>query len=208
MIGSGGNARSPLAAVIRSHHLDEVGRVRRRGFIVTDEAETVMALAAQLDDRRLEALVDNLLARGSSTVDEFARVVAANVGARGVAQLRPIVQYRLPDAYQPPTSELERLLYPILDDPRLPSYTRQVPMSYQQVDATVDAYINLWALIVEGDGRRWHTRRADMERDRLRDNEAVAHGRAVLRFTYEMLRDNPEQVIDTILRTGRTRQAS
>ena len=208
MIGSGGSARSPLASVIRSHHLDEVGRVRRRGFIVTDEAETVMALAAQLDDRRLEALADHLLARGSCTVDEIARVVAANVGARGVAQLRPIIHYRLPGAYQPPTSELERLLYPVLDDPRLPTYTRQMPMSYQQVDATVDAYISQWRLIVEGDGRRWHTRRADMARDRLRDNEAVAHGYVVLRFLYEVLRDNPEQVIDTILRTGRTRQAS
>jgi very-short-patch-repair endonuclease len=36
----------------------------------------------------------------------------------------------------------------------------------------------------------------------------VAHGYVVLRFLYEVLRDNPEQVIDTILRTGRTRQAS
>jgi very-short-patch-repair endonuclease len=208
VIGPSGSARSPLATVIRSHRFDDVGRVRKRGFIVTDETETVMALAAQLDDRRLEGLVDSLLARKSSTVDGLARVVAANVGARGVAQLRPIVAYRLPDAYQPPTSELERLLYPVLDDPRLPLYTRQLPMSYQQVEATVDAFISRWRLIVEGDGRRWHTRRTDMARDRLRDNEAVAHGYVVLRFTYEMLRDSPEQVIDTILRTGRARQAS
>jgi len=115
---------------------------------------------------------------------------------------------RQPDAYQPPTSELERLLYPVLDDPRLPPNTRQIPLAYQQVDATVDAYIHAWGLIVEGDGRRWHTRRADMARDRLRDNEAVAHGYVVLRFLYEELRDNPVQVIDTILRTGRTRRAS
>jgi len=47
-----------------------------------------------------------------------------------------------------------------------------------------------------------------MARDRLRDNEAVAHGYVVLRFLYEELRDNPVQVIDTILRTGRTRRAS
>ena len=81
-------------------------------------------------------------------------------------------------------------------------------MAYQRVDATVDAYVRTWRLIVEGDGRRWHTRKADHDRDRLRDNEAVAHGYVVLRFTYEMLRDSPESVIETILRTGHMRRAS
>lgn len=208
MIGPGGNARSTLARVIRSNRFDQVGRQRKRGFVVTDEAETAMTLAAELDRDQLEALVDSLLARKSCTVDQLRQVVDSNVGARGVARFRPIVAYRLPDAYQPPTSELERLLYPLLDDPRLPPYTRQMPMSYQEVDATVDGYIDLWRLIVEGDGRRWHTRRADMARDRIRDNEATADGYAVLRFTYEQLRDTPEKVIDTLLRTGQARQAS
>lgn len=208
MVGPDGNARSPLAKVIRSQRFNDVGRLRKSGFVVTDEAETVMSLAADLDGDRLEALVDSVLARRSCTTEELARVVGSNDGARGVARLRPIVEHRLPDAYQPPTTELERLLYRVLDDTRLPASTRQMPMSYQRVDATVDAYIDSWRLIVEGDGRRWHTRRADMARDRLRDNEATAHGFAVLRFIYEQLRDEPEKVIDTLLRTGHTRRAS
>lgn len=208
MIGSDGNARSPLARVIRSERFRDVGVVRRGGFIVTDEAETVMTLAAGMGADRLEALVDWLIARKSCTVEQLARVVDANAGARGVARLRPIVEYRVPDAYQPPTTELERLLYRILSDPRLPPHVRQMPMSYQRVDATVDAYIDDWRLIVEGDGRRWHTRQADYDRDRFRDNEAVAQGYAVLRFTYEMLRDRPDWVLDTLLRTGQARRAS
>jgi very-short-patch-repair endonuclease len=208
MIGPGGNARSPLAKVIRSDRFNEVAVVRRRGFRATDEAETVMSLAAELRRDRLEVVVDSLLARGSCSVEQLNRVVAANSGARGVARLRPIVATRLKDAYQPPASELERLLYGVLDDPRLPPYARQVPMGYETVDATVDAFIDVWRLIVEGDGRRWHTRKADMVRDRIRDNEALAHGLAVVRFTYEMLRDTPEQVIETLLRIGRVRRAS
>lgn len=208
MIGPGGNARSPIARVIRSDRFRDVGRVRKRGFVVTNEAETIMTLAPDLDHDRLEALVDYVMARKTCSVAQLASVVAVNDGARGVAKLRPIVEYRLPDAYQPPTSEVERLMYPILDDPRLPPYSRQVPMEYEEVDATVDAYIDVWRLIAEGDGRRWHTRRADMARDRIRDNEAVAHGLVVVRFTYEMLRDEPEKVIDTLLRAGRMRQAS
>ncbi len=208
MMGGDGNARSPLARVIRSHRFDEVRRTRIRGFVVTGEAETVMSLAVETDGERLEALVDSLLARKSCTAEQLAVTVNANAGARGIARLRPIVEYRLPTAYQPPTTELERLLYRLLDDPRLPIYTRQMPMTYRQVNATVDAYIGAWRLIVEGDGRRWHIRQADMERDRLRDNEAVAHGYAVLRFTYDALQIHVEQVIDTLLRTGRVRQAS
>lgn len=208
MVGPDGNARSPLAKVIRSHRFDAMERVRVRGFAVADEPETVMTIAAGTGSEPLEALVDSLLARKSCTIEQLARVVDASVGARGVARLRPIVEIRLPTAYQPPTTELERLLYRILDDPRLPTYTRQVPMAYQRLDATVDAYIGAWRLVVEGDGRRWHTRRADMERDRIRDNEAVAHGFAVLRFTYDLLRNHSEGVVDTLLRTGRVRQAS
>jgi very-short-patch-repair endonuclease len=77
------------------------------------------------------------------------------------------------------------------------------------VPGTVDAYIPLWRLITEADGRRWHTRQADFERDRTRDNLATSHGIGVLRFTYQMLVRQPEQCLSTILATGRTRsQAS
>jgi very-short-patch-repair endonuclease len=208
MIGLNGNARSPLARVIRSKRFETVGRIRRRGFISSNEAETVMSLARDLDEEAIESLVDALLARKSVSVSELIDVVGLSDDVPGVPKLRKVVEYRAPTAYQPPTSELERLLYRLLDDPRLPDHTRQMPMSYQKVDATVDAYIDLWRLIVEGDGRRWHTRRADMARDRLRDNEATAHGYAVLRFTYEQLRDEPGMCLDTLLRTGRVRQAS
>lgn len=208
MIGLTGHTRSPLARVIRSQRFEAVKRMRRRGFVVTDEAETVMTLARDLDEDRLEALVDLLLARKSVSVSELADVVDVSHGVPGVPKLRRIVEYRMPNAYQPPTSELERLLYRLLDDPSLPSYSRQIPMSYQQISATVDAYLAPWRLIVEGDGRRWHNRRADHDRDRLRDNEAIAHGYAVLRFSYEMLRERPERCLDTLRRTGLVRVAS
>ena len=199
------NARSPLADVIRSKRFLEVGRVRRLGFEATDEVETILTLARHLSADRLEGLVDWALARKTCSVVDLSRVVASSDGVPGVARLRPIVAHRLPDAYQPPTSELECLLYRLLDDPLLPAHTRQMPMRYQRVDATVDAYLPSWRLTVEGDGRRWHTRRADMERDRLRDKGATAHGFAVLRFTYEMLRDARHSCLDTLLRTGRAR---
>lgn len=208
MIDRKENAVCPLARVIRSSRFESIGRVRKRGFVVTNEVETVMTLAKDLSKAQLATTVDWLLARRSCSIDEFAQVVAMSDGVPGVARLRPIVGHRLPDAYQPPTSELERFMYPILDDPRVPQYTRQMPISYMCLDATVDAYIPLWRLIVEGDGRRWHTREADFERDRARDNESLAHGIAVLRFTYQMLRDRPDDCLRTLLRAGQTRMSA
>ena len=80
-----------------------------------------------------------------------------------------------------------------------------MPFAFQHVDATVDLYSAAWRLIVEADGRRWHTRKADQERDNLRDNEAVTHGYAVLRFTWPMLTRSADRCLDTLLRTGRVR---
>jgi very-short-patch-repair endonuclease len=208
MVGADDNARSPLARVIRSKRFESLSTVRRRGFVITNEAETILTLSRELNSDRLEGLVDWVLARQGCTVRELFEVVEMSPGLPGVGKLRPIVEYRLPEAYQPPTTTLERLLFRILDDPRLPSYTRQMPIRFERVTATVDAYLPAWRLIVEGDGRRWHNRRADHERDRLRDNEATAHGYAVLRFTYEMLRDRPSECLDTVIRTGWVRRAS
>jgi very-short-patch-repair endonuclease len=100
------------------------------------------------------------------------------------------------------------MLYRFLDDPVLPQSTRQLPMKYPQVAATVDSYIPVWRLIVEGDGRRWHTRKADFERDRRRDNAAAAAGLVVIRFSYQMLKYHRDQCLQTLLEAGRWRQSA
>lgn len=207
MVGPTGNARSALATVIRTKYFDRIERVRIRGFETTGEADTIVTLARDHDARSLERIVDEVLVRKSCSLAHLAEVVDNRPRSRGISQLIPIVNERRTDAYQPPTSELERLLYPLVDHPLVPPATRQLPYNFQQVNATVDLYIALWRLIVEGDGRRWHTRQEDMERDRLRDNEATAHGLAVLRFTWTMLTESPERCLDTLLRTGRVRSA-
>jgi hypothetical protein len=208
MVGLEGNARCPLASVIRSKYFEEVERTRIRGFETTGEADTIVTLARDHDEETLERLVDDVLARGSCSVEQLASTVDARPGFRGIGKLRPIIDERRPDAYQPPTSELERLLYRLVDHPLIPPSTRQLPFKFRTVNATVDLYIVAWRLIIEGDGRRWHTREADMERDRLRDNEATAHGYAVLRFTWRLLTQTPETCLETILRTGEVRSVS
>ncbi len=52
--------------------------------------------------------------------------------------------------------------------------------------------------IVEGDGRSWHARVADFERDRARDHEAQRIGIEVSRFTMDQIR-TPGYVVGLLL---------
>jgi very-short-patch-repair endonuclease len=109
------------------------------------------------------------------------------------------------DSYQPPTSALEKHLYSMLERPQVPAFERQVPFAFDEVAAIVDAYIPEWSTIVEADGRRWHTRLEDFERDRQRDNAALAAGLVVVRFSYRMLRDQPDDCVATLVGVGEHR---
>jgi very-short-patch-repair endonuclease len=67
----------------------------------------------------------------------------------------------------------------------------------------VDALIPDWRLVLEADGRRYHQRIEDFERDRWRDAEAAVHGLHVMRFTHRRLRDDRAGITDQIVRYGR-----
>lgn len=200
-----GNARSPLARVIRSRHFADVATARVGAFVATTPAETIVTLASTVGPQTLEALVDECLASRSLDAEALMFTLERRSGQKGIPLLRRLTEERLPDAYQPPTTVLERHLYAILSSPGIPQVTRQFPFPREIVPGTVDAYLPKWRLITEADGRRWHTRKADFERDRIRDNQATAHGIATLRFTYQMLTRNPDDCLATILETGRVR---
>jgi len=205
-----GNGRSPIARVIRARHFDTVERTIVEGLECTSAAETVLTLSMRWPAARMERMVDEGLARGLLGVADFDPILERLAFARqpGLKTLRRVVSQRADDAYQPPTTELERLLFRLLDHPRLPAYTRQLPIEYPSLKATVDAFIDSWRMIVEADGRRWHTRKEDFERDRLRDNAAVAAGFSVMRFTWKTLRYEATYCLETLLIAGETRTTS
>ena len=199
------NARSPLGKVVRTKYFDILQRQRIRGFETTDYADTVMMLAASTPSPVLERLIDDGLASKKVKVETLASIARSRAGAPGIRKLRTLIETRSEDAYEPTVTELERMLHRVIDHPMVPPTTRQRPFQFEEVAMTVDVYIPVWRLIIEADGRRWHTRVADFERDRRRDNHATANGYAVLRFTYRMLRDSPSECLSLIVQTGRVR---
>lgn len=54
-------------------------------------------------------------------------------------------------------------------------------------------------IYIELDGRAWHTRKAEMDRDNRRRNELVLAGWSVpLYFTWEDLAERPDYVLTTV----------
>jgi very-short-patch-repair endonuclease len=199
-----GNARSPLARTIRSRHFDRLARVTVEGFETTTVAETILTLSFREPTSVVARVIDDQIAARRLRIEDFDPIFERleNARMRGLAGLRRVVAERDYKAYQPPTSELERLLYILLDRPELPRFERQLPISYPSRQATVDAYIPEWGLIIEADGRRWHSRAKDFEVDRARDNAAVAQGLRVVRFTYRMLTEDPDGCLAILLQAG------
>ncbi len=106
-------------------------------------------------------------------------------------------------------SVLERELFELIDASGLPRPHSQFPhpgrvFTKGCVDA---AYVDA-KLVIEVDGRAWHTRIADIKRDRDRDDEAARAGLANPRLLYEHVVDDPAGTAELIRDVRRERFCS
>jgi Protein of unknown function (DUF559)/Transcriptional regulator, AbiEi antitoxin len=203
-----GNARSALARVRRRVDHSAIESVSVSGIPVSSVAETLFDLARLMRRRRLERAIDHALVHDLVAVDDLGRVLDRVDGSR----LKGTVAFResiagLNDGHVPTDSYLEHLMLEILDRPDIPAVEQQVRLPWwEELPHRVDAVIPAWRLILEADGRAFHTKREDFERDRQRDNLAAVHGYRVMRFTYDMLTGSPDEVLRLVREAGRVPQ--
>ena len=198
------NARTSLAT-IRSASC--VRRVTIDHIPCLPLVDTVLRLAGRISPANLAAAVDHVLVTKRVTIDElqdrFVECVPRRAAGRG--QLRGLLESRGESGFVPATSQLERWLRRMLGNAGDEFVFEPSPPWWPNGEGRVDAYCAPCRLIVEADGRRWHTREADFVRDRRRDNVAVAHGHAVLRFTHFDLRNNRDTCLAHVDETIATR---
>jgi very-short-patch-repair endonuclease len=193
------NARTPLATV---RSASSVRRVTIDHIPCLPLPDTVVRLLNRISPADLAATVDHVLVARLATIEDlqnrFVDCVPRRAPGRG--RLRELLESRGESGFVPATTQLERRLRLML--PSGEFVFEASPPWWPNGEGRVDAFCAPCRLIVEADGRRWHTREADFVRDRRRDNLAVAHGHAVLRFTYVDLRDHRDEcrsvVQDTI----------
>ena len=179
-------------------HLHELTVIE--GLSVTTVPWTLVDAAASSSKARVRAALDDAIAAHLTSAAEVGTCLTtiARRGKPGVVKLA-----RLLDRYAkgpvPPRSVLERHLVDGLraaNEP-LPRLQHPFPGRHPVPGCADGCYVDA-RLILETDGRRWHTRIADIARDRARDNEAARAGYQTLRFLHEHVVNDIDDVIATI----------
>lgn len=205
LLPRGSNVRSEIADVFETDQYERIATTTVDGFRVTTMPETLLVIARDVRGAPLQDLFDMAVVARRLDLVAMAAVIDREAGRRtpGTPQLRRLTSSRRPDAPAKDATYLERILDDVLDDPALPYRSDQHEFSLDGEPARVDVYFPGPRVVVEADGRNWHARWTDMERDRRRDNALAARGIQVLRYTYQMLTTDPghcrEQIVTICL---------
>jgi hypothetical protein len=203
-----GTHQSPFATVRRSGTIGRFTVVE--GIRVVAPADCVVQLAGLVGGDRLEAIVGDQAHAHRRFLDDLRDryVDIARSRLPGIGNLRAVLS-AYGEGAVPPRNQLEQKLRLLLSTiPGLPLVEFEAtPAWYEPGETRVDALVRDWRLIVEGDGRTWHTRVGDFERDRERDNFAMANGYRVLRFTHRALEHEWARCRRLLLLTGTAHQA-
>lgn len=175
------------------------------GLPVTTLERSVIDVASVLSRRWLEDLVDRLTIRERRTsIGALARTLRQvnRRGRRHVGRLDVVLDARLPGE-PAPRSALERDADLLLArSSLLPAPVCEYPLPGRGPGpGLVDRAWPEARLIFEIDGRRWHSREADMAKDRARDRAAAAAGWLTLRVLDEEVNSVGEAVLADIEQT-------
>ena len=205
----GTNHRSPLAHVHEYRGIDATEHTFVERIPVTTPELTVFHLAAVLGPTAVERTLDDRLnTRGVDLGQMFALSdFWARRGFPGSGLMRGLLAARGP-GYVAPESALESAFVALIRRFRLPDPVRQLPTPWDPSGGRVDFAYPQLKILIEVDGRRWHGRDADNERDRARDRKAQLEGWILLRYTWHEITRLPQVVAAEIRTFLETRAAA
>ena len=209
VVPPGSNSRSRLATV---HRQAGVAVTRVDAIPVTTIAQTLADIAGRVPVRRVERAMDEAILAGRLTLSDLEERARFYEGSRrrGLPVFRALVAERAALGWVPQESELEARLDELLVRlPSRPRVIRQASLPWRpSLPLRTDRLLPDWRTLVEADGRRWHARVTDFDRDRWRDNEAQAHGYRLLRFTWVHLTVAADEVLALLEQVGRCAMAA
>ena len=169
---------------------------------VTTLERTVVDLASVVAFPRLRWMVDELvLAHGAVSFGSVQRCLrqVERRGRRNIGNLQMVLDARQ-EAGPAPRSRTELTVDQLVAQSGLPVPQKEFPVPGWELGAGfVDRAWPEVKLILEVDGRTWHSREQSMARDRARDRAAAAEGWLVIRVLADEVRDVPEKVIADIV---------
>lgn len=203
----GANVRGRLSV---THRGVDVRSTVVRGIPCVTVDQAFVDLAQVVGEPRLRVSLADRADRSPRVLDAV-RDRYCELAPRGGRNLRTLraTLLRFGAGELPDETELERRMRSAFTVPDIPPIRWQAPFPGREPGRRrVDGLIEAWSLVLEGDGRSWHTRVEDFERDRRRDAEAAAAGLQTLRFTWHQLVDEPDWARGIVLDAGAHRTAA
>jgi hypothetical protein len=198
------NARGRLAI---AHRGVDVRTTTVRGIPTVTVAQAIVDLSQLSSEAKVATALSDRAASSPHLLDAV-RDRYCELAPRGGRNLRTLASIleRFGAGAAVERSVLEQQLVQVLTGRGIPPVVWEAPFPGRSPGSQrVDGLIEDWRLVVEGDGRTWHERVEDFERDRRRDAEAAAAGYLTLRFTYHQLTVEQRWVRRIVLETGARR---
>jgi len=164
--------------------------VERGGLRYTAPALTALDLCASLGGDG----IDQALRSRHTTLRHLHRAMeltAARVGNRTRREL-------LLDSRDEPWSAAERRLHRLLREAGITGWKANQPVTIEGSTYYIDVLFRGIRLVIEIDGREHHIGKEVFETDRWRQNLLVLDGWFVLRFTWAMIMERPDEVLAMI----------
>ncbi|SDV01442.1 Very-short-patch-repair endonuclease [Microlunatus sagamiharensis] len=165
--------------------------VQRGPLRLTDPALTALDLCAS----RGGDGIDRALRARATTLARMRRALDLAPGRAGNRDRR----WFLVDSRDEPWSAAERRCHRLLRQARITGWRSNLPVDVRGRRYYLDVAFPRLRLVLEIDGRLHEDEREVFENDRRRQNDLVLEGWTVLRFTWRMLDEQPQLVLDLVL---------
>jgi very-short-patch-repair endonuclease/predicted transcriptional regulator of viral defense system len=165
----------------------------QRGIPVTTPARTLLDLAAVAPTRELEGMVVEALGKRLIVHAELAELTSRHPRRAGSVRLRALIEPMTAGHTQ---SAAERRFLALIRRARIGAPEVNAEVAGMKVDFVWRAK----RLVVEIDGRAFHSTAGRFESDRRRDLELTAAGFRVVRVSWRHLTNEPEALVVRIAR--------
>lgn len=138
--------------------------------------------------------IDQVLGQRAATLNHLHQAMALTRHRTGNPGRRRL----LLDSRDKPWSSAERRLHRVLRDAGISGWKGNEPLIVDGQKIHPDVLFARERVVIEVDGREFHSKSSVFESDRRRQNALVVHGYCVLRFTVRMIEDEPDMVVATV----------
>jgi very-short-patch-repair endonuclease len=170
----------------------------RNGLRVSSVPRLLVESAKTEPQKELERLITEFIRKRALDFPALERTLTRHARRPGMAKLRQALR-----DYEPRPdrkSGLERAFDDLIKDTEIPPPQRNVYIAGWEIDC----YWPEFKLVVELDGRNYHSSLADMERDRRKDAELLKLGIGTFRITDLRFELEPDQILADLLQLTRS----